>query len=225
MTDAPRLLNIGILGCGPISQAAHFESANKAKNVALHAICDVADDLRERIAAMHAPQKTYRDYDAMLADPDIDAIIVATADAFHVAAARAALAAGKRVLCEKPLGVSVEEVEGLKQAVAQSGKLPQVGHMKRFDAGLALAPVALGGISMGAAIALRLTGTAPDLVGALLRNHPPAEARWLFEDSVTATLLRVAGPDNLASIRGFLRESRLLSPRRCCAASRPMAWT
>jgi predicted dehydrogenase len=136
MTTPTKRLKIGILGCGPISQAAHFESANKAKNVDLHAICDVADDLRERMAATYAPAKSFKSYDDMLADPDLDAVIIATTDAFHVAAAKTALAAGKHVLCEKPLGVSVEEVEDLKAHVTRSGKILQVGHMKRFDAGL-----------------------------------------------------------------------------------------
>nr|WP_315427056.1 Gfo/Idh/MocA family oxidoreductase [uncultured Albidiferax sp.] len=129
-------LRIGVLGCGPIAQAAHFESCTKARNADLYAICDVADDLRERMAWTHKPEKSYGDYDAMLADPDLDAVIIATSDAFHVPASLKALAAGKHVLSEKPLGVSVEEVVALKQAVQQSGKVLQVGHMKRFDAGL-----------------------------------------------------------------------------------------
>jgi len=129
-------LRVGVLGCGPIAQAAHFESANKAGNVELHAICDVADDLRERMAATYAPRKSYRDYDEMLADPELDAVIVATADAFHVAAATQALEAGKHVLCEKPLGVAVEEVEALKRVVDRTGLVLQVGHMKRFDPGI-----------------------------------------------------------------------------------------
>lgn len=136
MTHDARKLRIGILGCGPISQAAHFESANKAVNAELHAICDVADDLRARMAATHAPTRSYAEYDAMLADPEVDAVIIATSDAFHVPAAIAALKAGKHVLCEKPLGVSVDEVEELRAVVRQSGKHLQVGNMKRFDAGL-----------------------------------------------------------------------------------------
>ena len=130
------MLRVGILGCGPISQAAHFESATKAKNAELYAICDVADDLRERMAAIHAPKRAFRSYSEMLADPEVDAVVIATSDAFHVPAAIEALSAGKHVLSEKPIGVSVEEVEALKQAVSRSGKILQVGHMKRFDAGL-----------------------------------------------------------------------------------------
>ncbi len=131
-----RRLRIGVLGCGPIAQAAHFESCTKARNADLYAICDVADDLRERMAATHAPQKQYADYATMLADPDLEAVIIATSDAFHVPASLQALQAGKHVLSEKPLGVTVEEVLVLQEGVAKSGKLLQVGHMKRFDEGL-----------------------------------------------------------------------------------------
>ncbi len=129
-------LRVGVLGAGPIAQAAHFESCTKANNAQLYAICDVADDLRERMVITHAAQKSYNDYDKMLADPDVDAVIIATSDAFHVPASLRALAAGKHVLCEKPVGISVEEALELEAAVKKSGKVFQVGHMKRFDAGL-----------------------------------------------------------------------------------------
>jgi predicted dehydrogenase len=132
----PKLLRIGVLGAGQIAQAAHFESCTKARNAELAAICDVADDLRERMAITHGAKKTYADYDRMLADPEIDAVIIATSDAFHVPASIRALEAGKHVLCEKPVGLTVEEVEELKAVVIRSGKTFQVGHMKRFDAGL-----------------------------------------------------------------------------------------
>ena len=131
-----RRLEVGVLGCGPIAQFAHFESCVKACNADLYAICDVAGDLVERMAATYQPRRKYLDYDAMLADPEVEAVIVATSDTFHVEASRRALAAGKHVLCEKPVGVSVEEVEGLSGAVKASGRILQIGHMKRFDPGL-----------------------------------------------------------------------------------------
>ena len=134
-----RLLRVGVLGAGPIAQAAHFEACRKARNAELYAICDLAEDLVEATAAIHHPRKTYLNYDDMLADPHVEAVIVAVADQFHVAMASKALAAGKHVLVEKPLGVSVEECEALRQDVQQSGKHLQVGTMKRFDPGIAFA--------------------------------------------------------------------------------------
>jgi predicted dehydrogenase len=149
-----KLLRIGVLGAGQIAQAAHFEGCTKARNVELAAICDVADDLRERMAIIHGAKKTYADYDRMLADPEIDAVIIATSDAFHVPASIRALEAGKHVLCEKPVGLTVEEVEGLKAVVVRSDKTFQVGRMKRFDAGFQAAKSFIDG-EMGDLVALK----------------------------------------------------------------------
>jgi predicted dehydrogenase len=131
-----RRLRVGILGCGPIAQFAHLESAVKARNCDLHAICDVAGDLVQRMGDFYQPTRRYSDYQAMLGDPDLDAVIVATSDGFHVPASMQALAAGKHVLCEKPIATSVEDAEALRAAVGASGRLLQIGHMKRFDVGL-----------------------------------------------------------------------------------------
>ena len=139
MSEEQRALRVGVLGCGQISQAGHFEACRKAKNASLYAICDVAEDLLERVLAIHAPTKAYGDYDTMLADPSVDAVIVAIADQFHVPMALKALKAGKHVLVEKPMGVSVEECERLRDAAEKSGLVVQVGTEKRFDEGIAFA--------------------------------------------------------------------------------------
>ncbi len=128
-----RKLKIGVLGCGPIAQAAHFESCVKAHNAELYAICDSAEDLLARMTAMWAPQKAYTDYQKMLDDPEVEAVIIAAADAFHVALAKMAVLAGKHVLCEKPLGMVIEETIELKELVEKSSSVFQVAHMKRFD--------------------------------------------------------------------------------------------
>jgi predicted dehydrogenase len=131
-----RRIQVGILGCGPIAQFAHFESAIKARNADLYAICDVAEDLVQRMGDTYQPAKRFHDYDAMLADDALDTVIIATSDAYHVPASIKALQAGKHVLCEKPIATSVEEADQLAAAVTASGKLLQIGHMKRFDPGL-----------------------------------------------------------------------------------------
>ena len=137
MTSDKRLLRVGVLGCGPIAQAAHFDACRKARNAELYAVCDVADDLRERAAATHQPRVAYRDYDAMLADPNVEAVIVAVADAFHVPACLQALDAGKPVLVEKPLGSTVEECRTVCDRARAAGLLVQVGNNRRFDPGVA----------------------------------------------------------------------------------------
>jgi predicted dehydrogenase len=134
-----KILKIGILGAGPIAQFAHFEACRKARNAQLYAICDVAKTLRERMAAVHQPEKVYDDYETMLEDPDLDAVIIAVADSLHVSTAKKAIQAGKHVLVEKPVAVSVDELESVREMLSQSSLVFQVGHMKRFDPGLVAA--------------------------------------------------------------------------------------
>lgn len=154
MAEQERLLRVGILGCGPISQFAHLESAQKGRNVALHAVCDADEGLAKRFGEFYDAERVYFDYDQMLADPDIEAVVIGTSDAFHVPAALRALAAGKHVLCEKPIGTGVEEVERLAAAVDGSNLVLRVGHMLRFDPGVESAKAFVDG-EMGEMLALK----------------------------------------------------------------------
>ena len=132
-------LNVGVLGCGPIAQAAHLEACRRGKNTSLYAICDLADDLRERMAVIHQPQVQFTSYEDMLGDPHVDLVIIATADAFHVEAAMDAIEAGKHVLVEKPLSGNLDECLTLQEKVRSAGMALQVAHMKRFDEGISFA--------------------------------------------------------------------------------------
>lgn len=139
MNKEARLLRIGVLGAGPIAQAGHFEACRKARNAELYAICDAAEDLLTKMAAVHDPRATYTDYDAMLADPEVEAVLIAVADQFHIPLARKAIAAGKHVLVEKPLGVDIEECEALRTELKDTRLAFQVGNNRRFDPGVAFA--------------------------------------------------------------------------------------
>jgi predicted dehydrogenase len=134
-----RTVKIGILGCGPIAQFAHLDACRKSRNAELYAICDAAADLRERMAAIHQPAAVYADYPAMLADQQVDAVIIAIADDFHVDAALTAIAAGKHVLVEKPMGTSVPACRHLMAQAAQCGLIVRVGNNRRFDPGITFA--------------------------------------------------------------------------------------
>src|SRR6185436_13936291 len=120
MKKDARLLRLGILGCGPISQIAHFDAAKKARNIELTAVCDLANDLRERMTMLHRPRFSYHDYDEMLANPQVEAVLIGVADQFHVPLALEAIAAEKHVLVEKPIGVTLEECEELRMALEGS---------------------------------------------------------------------------------------------------------
>ncbi|MDO4632603.1 MAG: Gfo/Idh/MocA family oxidoreductase [Eubacteriales bacterium] len=131
-----RLLKVGILGCGQISQAAHLIGVTKSRNLHLQAICDASEELCSKMAAIYSPDRAYTDYEEMLADPEVEAVIIGIGDQFHVPCAKKAILAGKHVFVEKPMGVSIEECEELDQLAKENGRKLQVGHMKRYDEGI-----------------------------------------------------------------------------------------
>ena len=133
------LLNIGVLGCGPISQAAHLPATVKAHNARLYAVCDRSVTLRHHAQMLHGATVAYADASELFADPLVEAVIIGVADQFHVDLAQQALAAGKHVLVEKPLGVDVASCRALEHLCTQSDRVVQVAHNKRFDPGIAFA--------------------------------------------------------------------------------------
>src|SRR5687767_4415974 len=99
----------------------------------------MADDLRGKMAAIHEPKKSFAQYDEMLADPQVEAVIIAVADQFHVPLCLKAIDAGKHVLVEKPLGVNVEECVELRRRLQGNQLTLQIGNNRRFDPGVAFA--------------------------------------------------------------------------------------
>lgn len=105
-------MNLGILGTGSIARTM---AAEFAKVPAFHcaAVCSRQKVTGEALAQSFGIPKVYTDYDAMLADPDIDLIYIATPNSLHYGQAKAALLAGKNVLCEKPFVPTVAEADEL----------------------------------------------------------------------------------------------------------------
>lgn len=96
------------------------------------AVCDVNADAAHQAAAAFNVPRVYGHYMDLINDPDIDAVSVATPNAFHVEPAVAALRAGKHVLCEKPLARNAVEGMEIVRAAEESGKILQVALQNRF---------------------------------------------------------------------------------------------
>src|SRR3954452_11288917 len=129
-------VRVGLVGCGRIAQVAHLPAMEKTDAVRLVAVCDPSAAVAAAVARRYGVPASYTDHAALLADPDIEAVLVTAPDRFHHAIATAALAAGRHVLVEKPLAPSVAEAEDLARRVPRSGLVLQVGAMKRHDPGL-----------------------------------------------------------------------------------------
>ena len=105
-------MNIGILGTGSIARTMVAEFA-KVPAFRCEAVCSRQQATGEALAQQFGIPKVYTDYDAMLADPDIELVYIATPNSLHYGQTKAALLAGKNVLCEKPFVPAVAEADEL----------------------------------------------------------------------------------------------------------------
>lgn len=127
-------MKVGIIGCGVIAPS-HIDSYNAVDGVSVVAICDL---LPERMRALSAryPDNTFRHVlkaEDLLADPEIEAVSICTDHASHEALVLQAISAGKHVICEKALTISLPSLERMLEA-ARSTDLVTAGIFQhRFD--------------------------------------------------------------------------------------------
>lgn len=123
-------LKIGVIGVGSISNE-HINAYLKNPDVELYAFCDIRESQLKLMAEKYGVTRTYTDMNEMLALKELDAVSVCTWNSAHADASIAALNAGKHVLCEKPMSVSAEIAEKMKEAAEKNGKLLMIGFVRR----------------------------------------------------------------------------------------------
>lgn len=116
------MVRVGIIGCGKIAQVRHIPEYEANPNAEVVALYDVDHDRACELAEHHGAT-AYNSLDDLLDDPDIDAVSVCTSNATHAEATIKALRAGKHVLCEKPMAVTLEECEQMVTAAEVAAKV------------------------------------------------------------------------------------------------------
>ena len=126
-------LRVGVIGCGGIAQMMHLPTlAERPDLFTIGGIADVSDEVLAAVGDRYHVQRRTKDFRELLAAADIDAVIV-LANGAHRKFVEPALAAGKHVFVEKPLGFSTSDTRHIAEAARRSGKLLMVGYHKRFD--------------------------------------------------------------------------------------------
>nr|WP_307439773.1 Gfo/Idh/MocA family oxidoreductase [Bacillus sp. V2I10] len=98
----------------------------------LYALCDLNEERLRENGRKYRVSRLYQDYKELLLNKDIEAVSICTWNESHAEIAVAALEAGKHILVEKPLSISVKEAQKVQKAAEQSGKVAQVGFVRRF---------------------------------------------------------------------------------------------
>ena len=115
------MLNVGILGAAGIAPASIIRPASRRDDVTIAAVASRSAGSAERYAREHLIERAYRDYMALLHDPDIDLVYVALPPSEHAAWSIAALEAGKDVLCEKPFAMKAVQAKRMRAAAESTG--------------------------------------------------------------------------------------------------------
>lgn len=124
------MLKVGVIGVGSISEM-HIKPYLNNQDAELVALCDINEERLAEKGKLYGVSQLYNTHQELLANPDIDAISICTWNNSHAEIAIAALEAGKHVLVEKPLSMTVEEALAVEAAAKESGKIAQVGFVRR----------------------------------------------------------------------------------------------
>jgi scyllo-inositol 2-dehydrogenase (NAD+) len=186
-------LNIGVIGLGRLGALYASYFLGRIANARLVAVSDILIETAEKFATEHAVPRWYQHYQDLLADKEVDAVVIVTPTSSHKDIAVAAAHAGKAVFCEKPLSISLDESLAIKAAVAQTGIFFHLGFMRRFDSGYAAAHQKIVTGEIGTPIVFKSTSRdpfrpsleylAPEHSGGLLVDcgiHDMDLARWLM---------------------------------------------
>lgn len=123
-----KTIGIGIIGCGTIALQNHLPGLQLCPDVRVTALCDSNPAVLAEAVRQTGLQKGFAHYQELLALQEVDAVVIATPNATHAPIALAAIAAGKHLLCEKPLAMNLAEALEMLRAAEKAG----VRHMTAF---------------------------------------------------------------------------------------------
>jgi predicted dehydrogenase len=127
------MIKVGFIGLGFVAQQCHLPSFQGLENCELYAASDLHSDLLERVSNRYEIPQRYLSYQDLLADPNVDAVVITTPRNLTTNLCMDAINAGKKVFAEKPISLSSDLARTLF-TVSRKKNLPvQVGYMRRFD--------------------------------------------------------------------------------------------
>lgn len=152
------MLKVGLLGAGRIGRVHAVNIAGNDRSE-LVAVSDVNESAARTLADAYKAKAASSE--AILADPDIDAVLIATSTDTHSDLIEKATAAGKAVLCEKPVDLSLERAQRCLAAASGTGVPVMIGFNRRFDPNFAAVKAAIGDGEIGKVELLSITSFDP----------------------------------------------------------------
>jgi predicted dehydrogenase len=122
----------GVLGNATIARKCVLGAIGKSRNGVVRALASRSPDTARDVVARHGIPKLYGDYQRLLDDPAVTAVYIPLPNHLHRPWTEKALAAGKHVLCEKPLGCDAREAESMAAAARKADRMLMEAFMYRF---------------------------------------------------------------------------------------------
>ena len=176
----PARLNIGLIGLGRLGRVYAINLANRVPNANLVAVADRHGDFAETFANDFGIPRWYKTHTDLLADKNVDAVVVLTSTKSHKEVVIDAARAGKAVFCEKPIAMSVEDAEEMLAVIARARVFFQPAFQRRFDPGYMAARTQIEQGTIGTPVVL--TSTSRDPFRPSLEFCDPAVSGGLISD-------------------------------------------
>ncbi|MGE5072726.1 MAG: inositol 2-dehydrogenase [Anaerolineae bacterium] len=156
-------INIAVIGTGRMGAVHVRNLARLIPEANLVAVCDLRLEVAQAVADECGVTRVVRDYHELLADPSIEAILIATTTSTHAFILKDVAAAGKHIFCEKPLALDLLSIDEALQAVQKAGVKLQVGFNRRFDKSFQHVREVVASGEIGRPCILRITNRDPEL--------------------------------------------------------------
>ena len=131
-----KALGVGIIGCGWIADAVHIPNLQARKDVAITAFADSSPERRHLASSRVPSARCYEHSEALLSDPEVQAVVIALPPAANRSVAVSAFAVGKHVYLEKPLAPNISDGEAIVSAWQRSSSIAMLGYNFRFNPGM-----------------------------------------------------------------------------------------
>lgn len=171
------MINIGVLGCGKIAQVRHIPEYAANKNCKLVGFYNPTKSRAEEMVEKYGG-KAYDTPEELLADPEIDAVSVCAANYAHAELSIMAMKAGKDVLCEKPMAITLEQCEEMIKVSKETGKRLLIAQNQRFNAAHVKAKELIAAGEIGKVISFR---TCFGHGGPETWSINPGKGTWFFD--------------------------------------------
>ena len=125
------MVRVGVIGCGKIAQVRHLPEYEANADAQIVGLFDMNPDRTQELAEKYGAT-AYSSLDELVAAPDIDAVSVCTSNNTHAETAIKALNAGKHVLCEKPMAITIDECAAMVAAARENGKKLMIDQNQRL---------------------------------------------------------------------------------------------